>query len=126
MVDPDQLKRVINNIITNAIKYSDKENGLVEIYLYDEGDTIKVSISDDGKGIDEESLPHIFDRTFRADSARQSRGGSGLGLAICKKIIEEHGGKIWAKSKLGVGTTIMFELNKYTKGDEANEQSSDN
>lgn len=126
VVDPDQLKRVINNIITNAIKYSDKENGLVEIYLYDEGDTIKVSISDDGKGIDEESLPHIFDRTFRADSARQSRGGSGLGLAICKKIIEEHGGKIWAKSKLGVGTTIMFELNKYTKGDEANEQSSDN
>ena len=98
----------------------------MEIYLYDEGDTIKVSISDDGKGIDEESLPHIFDRTFRADSARQSRGGSGLGLAICKKIIEEHGGKIWAKSKLGVGTTIMFELNKYTKGDEANEQSSDN
>jgi signal transduction histidine kinase len=126
VVDPDQLKRVINNIITNAIKYSDKENGLVEIYLYDEGDTIKVSISDDGKGIDEESLPHIFDRTFRADSARQSRGGSGLGLAICKKIIEEHGGKIWAKSKPGVGTTIMFELNKYTKGDEANEQSSDN
>lgn len=115
VVDPDQLKRVINNIITNAIKYSDKEQGQVEIYIHETEKTIKISISDNGQGIDEESLPHIFDRTFRGDSARSFSGGSGLGLAICKKIVEEHGGSIWASSQKGHGTTISFTLKKYVK-----------
>lgn len=87
---------------------------------------IKVSINDDGRGIDKESLPHIFDRTYRADSARRSRGGSGLGLAICKKIVEEHGGKIWATSQKGEGTTIFFTLKKYIKEENENEQNIDN
>lgn len=113
IVDPDQLKRVINNIITNAIKYTDKEYGQIDINIYDNDAEVKVSISDNGRGIDSESLPHIFDRMYRADSARQSRGGSGLGLAICKKIVEEHGGNIYATSQLGVGTTIVFTLKKY-------------
>ncbi len=96
VVDPDQLKRVINNIVTNAIKYTDKENGHIEIYIHESEKMIKVSINDDGRGIDKESLPHIFDRTYRADSARRSRGGSGLGLAICKKrllknMVEKYG-----------------------------------
>lgn len=121
IVDPDQLKRVINNIVTNAIKYVGNENGQIEIYIHENDDMVKVSISDNGKGIDEESLPHIFDRTYRADSARQSRGGSGLGLAICKKIIEEHGGRIWAKSQKDKGTTILFTLRKYMKEEETNE-----
>lgn len=121
VVDPDQLKRVINNIVNNAVKYNDKENGHIEIYLHEEDTRIKVSISDNGKGIDEESLPHIFDRTYRADSARQSRGGSGLGLAISKKIIEEHGGEIWATSQKDKGTTIYFTLNKYEKEKTADE-----
>lgn len=113
IVDPDQFKRVINNIITNAIKYTDKEYGQIDINIYDNDAEVKVSISDNGRGIDSESLPHIFDRMYRADSARQSRGGSGLGLAICKKIVEEHGGNIYATSQLGVGTTIVFTLKKY-------------
>lgn len=113
VIDPDQLKRVINNIITNAIKYSDKEQGRVEIYIHETENEIKISISDNGQGIDEVSLPHIFDRTFREDSARSSSGGSGLGLAICKKIVEEHGGAIWARSQKGHGTTISFTLKKY-------------
>lgn len=113
IVDPDQLKRVINNIITNAIKYTDKDYGQVDINIYDNDAEVKVSISDNGRGIDSESLPHIFDRMYRADSARQSRGGSGLGLAICKKIVEEHGGNIYATSQLGTGTTIVFTLKKY-------------
>ena len=113
IVDPDQLKRVINNIITNAIKYTDKEYGQVDINIYDNDAEVKVAISDNGRGIDSESLPHIFDRMYRADSARQSRGGSGLGLAICKKIVEEHGGNIYATSQLGTGTTIVFTLKKY-------------
>ena len=87
---------------------------------------IKVSINDDGRGIDKESLPHIFDRTYRADNARRSRGGSGLGLAICKKIVEEHGGKIWATSTKGEGTTIYFTLKKYIKEENKDEQNIDN
>ncbi len=126
VVDPDQLKRVINNIVNNAVKYTDKENGHIEIYIHETNDMIKVSINDDGKGIDKDSLPHIFDRTYRADSARQSRGGSGLGLAICKKIVEEHGGEIWATSQIGLGTTIYFTLRKYVKEENDNEQNTDN
>ena len=123
IVDPDQLKRVINNIITNAIKYTDKEYGQVDINIYDNDAEVKVAISDNGRGIDSESLPHIFDRMYRADSARQSRGGSGLGLAICKKIVEEHGGNIYATSQLGTGTTIVFTLKKYIpKNEEYPEQ----
>ncbi|MGN0395283.1 MAG: sensor histidine kinase [Coprococcus sp.] len=121
VVDPDQLKRVINNIVTNAIKYCGRDKAQIEIYIHENDDMVKVSISDNGKGIDEESLPHIFDRTYRADSARQSRGGSGLGLAICKKIIEEHGGRIWAKSQKDKGTTILFTLKKYIKEEVTNE-----
>ncbi len=121
VVDPDQLKRVINNIVTNSIKYMGKNKGQIEIYIHDAEEMVKVSIIDNGRGIDEESLPHIFDRTYRADSARQSRGGSGLGLAICKKIIEEHGGRIWAKSQKDKGTTIQFTLKKYIKEEVTNE-----
>ncbi len=121
VVDPDQLKRVINNIVMNAIKYSDKEQGKVEIYIHEEGDMVKISICDNGKGIEEENLSHVFDRTFREDSARRSSGGSGLGLAICKKIVEEHGGTIWARSQKGYGTTILFTLKKYIKEESIDE-----
>ena len=117
IVDPDQLKRVINNIVTNSIKYMDKEYGQVDISIYDNDAEVKVAINDNGRGIDTESLPHIFDRMYRADSARQSRGGSGLGLAICKKIVEEHGGNIYATSQVGKGTTIVFTLKKYIPKD---------
>lgn len=130
IVDPDQLKRVINNIITNAIKYTDKDYGQVDINIYDNDAEVKVSISDNGRGIDSNSLPHIFDRMYRADSARQSRGGSGLGLAICKKIVEEHGGNIYATSQLGTGTTIVFTLKKYVpkaeNGHDGTENGADN
>ena len=126
VVDPDQLKRVINNVVTNAIKYTDKEEGHIDISIEESEKMIKVSINDDGRGIDKESLPHIFDRTYRADSARRSRGGSGLGLAICKKIVEEHGGKIWATSTKGEGTTIYFTLKKYIKEENKDEQNIDN
>ena len=120
IVDPDQLKRVINNIVTNSIKYMDKEYGQVDISIYDNDAEVKVAINDNGRGIDTDSLPHIFDRMYRADSARQSRGGSGLGLAICKKIVEEHGGNIYATSQIGKGTTIVFTLKKYIPKDVGN------
>lgn len=110
--DPEQLKRVINNIINNACKYNKKAKGKVSIVLNEYDRKVQVEIKDNGIGIAKEDLPHIFRRTYRADMSRNSAGGSGLGLSICKKIIEEHGGEIWADSKLRVGTTIYFTLNK--------------
>ncbi len=110
--DPEQLKRVINNIINNACKYNNKAKGKVSITLTEFDRKVQVEIKDNGIGISKEDLPHIFRRTYRADMSRNSAGGSGLGLSICKKIIEEHGGEIWAESKLRAGTTIFFTLNK--------------
>ena len=72
-----------------------------------------MEIEDNGKGIAKSEIPLIFDRLYRTDASRNSsRGGSGLGLSIAKKIIEEHGGKIWAQSTEGVGTTMIFVLRK--------------
>lgn len=110
--DPEQLKRVINNIINNACKYNNKAKGKVSITLTEFDRRVQVEIKDNGVGISKEDLPHVFRRTYRADMSRNSAGGSGLGLSICKKIIEEHGGEIWAESKLRAGTTIFFTLNK--------------
>ena len=114
IADPEQLKRVINNIIGNSVKYMDKPQGSIAIRVEDAGDFIQVEIEDNGKGIAAKDLPSIFDRFFRTDASRNSsQGGSGIGLSIVKKIIEDHGGKIWASSKLGEGTTMCFVLRKY-------------
>lgn len=111
--DAEQLKRVISNIISNSVKYLDKEKGHFEVRLKDAGDKIQIELEDNGAGIAAKDLPYIFDRFYRADASRNSKkGGTGLGLAIAKKIIEEHGGKIWAVSEEGVGTAICFTLPK--------------
>ena len=113
IADAEQMKRVINNIIGNSLKYMDKKNGIINIRILDVGDFVQVEIEDNGKGIGQKELPYIFDRFYRTDSSRNSsKGGSGIGLSIVKKIIEDHGGKIWATSKLGIGTEIHFVLRK--------------
>lgn len=113
VADAEQLKRVISNIIGNAVKYLDKPKGVIQIRIHDVGAFVQVEIEDNGIGIPKADIPFIFDRFYRADASRNSkRGGSGLGLAISKKIIEDHVGKIWAVSELGVGTTILFTLKK--------------
>lgn len=114
IADPEQLRRVINNIIGNSVKYMDKDAGTIDICVIDRNDSIQVEIEDNGKGIAAKDLPNIFDRFYRTDSSRNSsKGGSGIGLSIVKKIIEDHGGYIWATSKEGEGTTIHFVLRKY-------------
>ncbi len=114
IADPEQLRRVINNIINNSIKYLDKEQGFINIRIRDVGDFIQMEFEDNGKGIPAKDLPHIFDRFYRADASRNSStGGSGIGLSIVKKIIEDHGGKIWANSKEGTGTIMYFVIRKY-------------
>ena len=114
IADPEQLKRVIHNIINNSIKYLDKPKGFINIRVKDVGDFIQVEIEDNGKGIAKKDLPYIYDRFFRADTSRNSAtGGSGIGLSIVRKIIEDHGGKIWATSKEETGTIMYFVLRKY-------------
>ena len=114
IADVEQLKRVINNIISNSIKYMDKEHGKIQIRLKDVGDFIQVEIEDNGKGIEAKNVPYIFERFYRTDASRNSaKGGSGIGLSIVKKILEDHGGKVWATSVEGEGTTICFVIRKY-------------
>ena len=118
VVDPEQMKRVINNIIGNSIKYRDKEFAFVNLRLRDVGDFVQVEVEDNGKGIAQDDLPRIFDRMYRSDAARDTRGGSGIGLSIVKKILEDHEGKVWATSKEGEGTVIYFVLRKYKENEE--------
>lgn len=114
IADPEQLGRVINNIVSNTLKYLDKRQGMIYMRIKDVGDFIQVEIEDNGQGIAEKDLPYIFDRFYRTDASRNSAtGGSGIGLSIVRKIIEDHGGKIWATSKLGIGTVMYFVLRKY-------------
>lgn len=114
IADPEQLKRVINNIVGNSVKYLDKDKGFINIRVQDAGDFIQVEIEDNGKGIAAKDLPYIFDRFYRTDTSRNSSiGGSGIGLSIVKKIIEDHGGSIWATSKEFTGTVMHFVIRKY-------------
>lgn len=114
IADPEQLRKVISNIISNSVKYMDKAAPEIGIVLQDAGDFVEVSLSDNGKGIAKADLPYVFERFFRADSSRNStKGGSGIGLSIVRKIIEDSGGRIWASSVPGKGTTLHFVLRKY-------------
>lgn len=114
IADPEQLKRVINNIIGNSVKYMDKEQGVIDIRILDEVDSIRVEIEDNGMGIAAKDLPNVFERFYRTDASRNSsKGGSGIGLSIVKKIIEDHGGYIWATSKEKEGTCMHFVIRKY-------------
>ena len=114
IADPEQMKKVINNIISNSVKYMDKSQGVIDIRILDEADSIRIEIEDNGKGIAQKDLGRIFERFYRTDASRNSaQGGSGIGLSIVKKIIEDHGGYIWATGREGEGTCIHFVLRKY-------------
>lgn len=123
IADPEQLKRVINNIIGNSVKYIDRnKDPKIDIRILDEGDAIRIEIEDNGRGISARDLPNIFERFYRSDSSRNStQGGSGIGLSIVKKIVEDHGGYIWASSKEGEGTCMHMVFRKYQVGDTGKE-----
>jgi len=110
-----RLQRVINNIIVNAEQHMDpaKSQALLEIILSENNDEAIVEIKDNGTGIAAEKLPYIFDRLYRGDPSRnRQNNGSGLGLSIARQIIEAHSGRIWVKSEINVGTSIIFTLRK--------------
>ncbi len=108
--DRRKLKRVLDNLISNALKYG-KPGGTVVLKGERYGQGVILSVSDDGRGIPSQALSHVFDSFYRADSARSSSiPGSGLGLAICRSIAESHHGKLWLTSREGEGTTAFFYL----------------
>lgn len=114
IADAEQIKRVVNNIVGNSVKYMEKPQKIVQLRVFDAGDFIQMEIEDNGKGIPMKEIGYIFDRFYRTDQSRNSaQGGSGIGLSIVKKIVEDHGGRIWATSRLGEGTTMHIVMRKY-------------
>ena len=111
-IDRERFKRVMQNVMDNARKHVPKPGGHVELVLRETRTSLIIEVRDNGPGIAEDILPHIFNRFYTADQARSDGSGSGLGLAIAKQIVEGHGGKIWAASKLCEGTRIMISLKK--------------
>jgi signal transduction histidine kinase len=112
--DRDRLVQVLRNLVDNGIKYSRAEGGTVIVGVQEEGESLRVRVSDEGVGIAPEDLPHVFDHAYRAPDARSfRRKGSGLGLAIVKHIVEQHGGEIRVQSQPGEGTTFSFSLPLY-------------
>ena len=100
-------------IVSNAVKYMDKKEPEIHLRVTETSDAINIQISDNGRGIDEKDLPHIFERFYRSDVSRNTKlGGSGIGLSIVKKVIENHEGSVVAMSKPGVGTEVSIELKK--------------
>jgi len=107
MADPDRIKEIINNLVSNAIKYS--QSGTITISHESNGKELTTHVTDQGYGISDKNQSKVFSRFFRAEETA-SQPGTGLGLFIVKQIVEKMGGKIWFKSKLGEGTTFSFSL----------------
>jgi two-component system OmpR family sensor kinase/two-component system sensor histidine kinase BaeS len=111
--DGQRIAQVLTNLLGNALRYT-PENGRVDVQLRAEARSVLITVTDTGPGISADDLPHIFDRFYRADKSRsrdpRNGGGSGLGLAIARSIVAAHGGRIWAESKTGQGTTLAFTL----------------
>lgn len=109
-IDRENMERVMLNLLSNAIKFS-KENGHIWVNIYDKGDTVEISVKDDGIGISEEMQESIFERFVQSDPLfTRNHEGSGIGLSLVKSIVEAHGGQVYAKSKEGYGSEFIVEL----------------
>ncbi|WP_347861841.1 cell wall metabolism sensor histidine kinase WalK [Salimicrobium sp. PL1-032A] len=109
-LDKDKVTQVLDNVISNAIKYS-PEGGSIHFHVKRMRHKLQVSIKDEGLGMPTHTVEKIFDRFYRVDKARsREMGGTGLGLAIAREIIDAHHGEIWAESQEGKGTTVFFTL----------------
>jgi signal transduction histidine kinase len=110
--DRDRINQVLDNLISNAIKFS-PQGGTITVQIEDAGAMLQISVSDTGIGISEDQVGRIFERFYQVDgSATRKFGGAGLGLTIVKRIVEAHGGRIWVKSQTGQGSTFFFTLPK--------------
>lgn len=110
LVVPEQIKELFTNLISNAVRFS-AESGVVRITAEEQNGTVTVAVNDDGIGLDPGHLEHIFDEFFKADESRHDLDSPGLGLTICKRIVQNHNGRIWAESSgIGKGSTIKFTI----------------
>jgi signal transduction histidine kinase len=109
--DFELIHRVLDNLVSNALKFTSPK-GRIEISARVDGGFVRVEVKDTGAGIPKEKLEKIFEDFFQVDETREQskERGTGLGLAICARIVREHGGRIWAESRLGEGTRFYFTL----------------
>ena len=107
VADHDRLMQVLSNLVGNALKFT-PSGGRIDVACVGVASGVEFSVADTGPGIDPDNLPKLFERFWKADPA--SRSGAGLGLAISRGIVEAHGGRIWAESAPGRGTTMRFIL----------------
>ncbi|OMP74371.1 two-component sensor histidine kinase, partial [[Flexibacter] sp. ATCC 35208] len=109
-IDERRMEQVMLNLLHNAYQHS-PENTAITIRVLMETDSFTISVQDEGEGIPEEDIPHIFDRFYRVDKSRtRVTGGKGIGLAVAKEIVELHNGSILVTSQLGAGTNFIIEL----------------
>ncbi len=118
VIDAEKFNRVVQNIMDNGKRNIMTKTGILKIILRETNSSIIIEFKDNGHGISKEDLPHVFERFYRADVAREIKGSSGLGLAISKQIVEGLGGRIWAISEEGQGASIIISLKKTKKGRE--------
>lgn len=108
-----RLTQILINLLSNAICHVDAEKGIIELRIKPEGDYVEIAVKNNGAGIPEKDIPHLFERFYRVDQSRnRGMGGTGLGLAIARSYVEAHGGKIWVESQPGQGATFYFNLPK--------------
>ena len=109
-VDSNRVLQVLGNLLGNAVRHT-RPGGEVTLAVKRHAEGVLFAVEDTGEGISPEDLPHVFERFYRVDRSRSRQtGGSGLGLAIARQLVEAHGGRIWAESKVGQGTTLYFSL----------------
>jgi signal transduction histidine kinase len=109
-IDWQRINQVLHNLLENAVAHTGK-GGIITVAAAERGDWVEISVSDTGEGIPAQDLPNIFERFYRVDRSRaRATGGSGLGLTIAKRLVEAHGGKIEAQSKLGRGSRFSFTI----------------
>jgi two-component system phosphate regulon sensor histidine kinase PhoR len=110
LIDPLKITQAVENLIDNALKYTPKGSH-IDISAQLRENRTEISVRDNGPGIPEADIPHIFERFYRVDKGRsREKGGTGLGLSIVKHIVQLHGGQVWVESKLGQGTAFHFSL----------------
>lgn len=107
--DPIRIRQIVNNLLQNAIEYT-PQYGSIEITVQEEGNTIVLTVADDGIGIAKEDQPYIFDKFYRTHTASNGDNTDGLGLSIVQHIVEQHGGRVWFESQPGQGTTFSVVL----------------
>lgn len=109
-VDKDKMSQVLNNLISNAVKYTD-DYGNIQITVIQENENVVITVEDNGCGIDDNDIPYIFERFYRTDKSRnRSTGGAGIGLTITRAIVQLHGGTIHVESKKGVGSLFKVTI----------------